>query len=305
MNEDRSTILRRASEHWSRVTATRDLPRRNWWESPTIVSHINEIVTGEAEIHGQSAGFNELIRTELGGRVAEKGLSVGCGVGEKEMALVQQGLVGSFDLYEISPERITRGIERAKLLGIQQQIRFHESDAFVECRRADYDIIHWNNSLHHMLDVDFAIAWSLERLKRGGIFAMDDFVGPSRFQWSDRVLDYATRFRASLPDHYRASIDPPHSILSVTASRPSIESMIAMDPTEAADSGNILGSLARRLPDGRVTPTGGAIYVVGLYHILPNFDEVEDHSILQAGLLIDQLLAESGDTLYAVAIGHA
>lgn len=305
MSEDRSTILRRASEHWSRVSTTRDLPRRNWWESRTIVSHINEVVIGKAGIYGQSAGFNTLIRSELGGRVAERGLSVGCGVGEKEMALVQQGLVGSFDLYEISSERIARGNERAKLLGIEKQIHFHESDAFEKCRRTDYDIVHWNNSLHHMLDVDFAIAWSLERLNPGGIFAMDDFVGPSRFQWTDRVLDYATRFRSSLPENYRASLEPPHSILPVNATRPSIESMIAMDPTEAADSGNILGSLARRLPDARVVPTGGAIYVVGLYHILPNFDEVEDHSLLQAGMLIDQLLAESGDTLYAVAIGHA
>jgi hypothetical protein len=59
-----------------------------------------------------------------------------------------------------------------------------------------------------MLDVEQAIAWSVASLVAGGLFAMDDFVGPSRFLWSDRMLDYASKFRAGLPD--RLLQDPHH-----------------------------------------------------------------------------------------------
>lgn len=37
--------------------------------------------------------------------------------------------------------------------------------------------------------------WSWRMLKRGGEFLIDDFVGPPRMQWSDRLLEINTKVR--------------------------------------------------------------------------------------------------------------
>jgi len=46
----------------------------------------------------------------------------------------------------------------------------------------EIDFVHWNNALHHMLNFEKAVQWSYQILKVDGVFYMDDFVGPSRFQ---------------------------------------------------------------------------------------------------------------------------
>jgi SAM-dependent methyltransferase len=238
------------------------------------------------------------------GQPLKRAVSVGCGDGEKEMRLLSSGVVEFFDLYEITPVRIEMGMERARNGGLSNRLKFHAEDAFAECIRSDYDLVYWNNSLHHMLDTDWAIGWSLERLTPGGIFAMDDFVGPSRFQWTDRNLEYASRFRKSLPEPYLYHPDGPPTAIPTEIDRPSIEGMIRMDPSEAADSSQILPSLRRRLPQAQLIPTGGGIYSLAFNDILANFNEIEDLPLLQAGLLVDRVLIELGDTHYAVTVAR-
>lgn len=299
---DRSEILRKAQEHWK--TQKGSTIKRHWWQSPATVAHINETVGGQPDVPGLHASFHHLLGKKLDGCVVKRAVSVGCGAGSKEMTLVRMGLVEHFDLYEITQSRIDEGLARAKALNISDKVTYFSDDAFEHCSYSEYDLVYWNNALHHMLDVDFSIAWSLERLRPRGWFAMDDFVGPSRFQWSDRMLDYATRFRKSLPETFLINVDAPDRMLARQVDRPSVSGMIEMDPTEAADSGRILRCLKARVPDAEVINTGGAIYVVGLQHIYPNFTEVDDLPILHSGLLVDRALTELGETLYAVATGR-
>jgi hypothetical protein len=79
-----------------------------------------------------------------------------------------------------------------------------------------------------------------------------------------------------------------------------VEQMIAMDPTEAADSSNILPAIAQSFPDAEVIPTGGAIYVIGLMNILEGIPA----PILSQALLLDRALSEAGENIYAVAIAQ-
>lgn len=110
-----------------------------------------------------------------------KGLSVACGEGRKEMSLVSAGIVEHFDLFEISAARVERGRALAEKKGIADKLTFHVCDAF-STDVGQYDIVYWNNALHHMLDTTEAVAWSHERLVRGGSFVMDDYVGRNRLQ---------------------------------------------------------------------------------------------------------------------------
>ena len=164
-----------------------------------------------------------MIAKTAGTQSLKRALSVGGGIGEKEMKLLSAGVVEFFDLYEITPLRIEMGIEYALKAGLSHRLTFHAADAFAECTRSDYDLVYWNNSLHHMLDTDRTRIVKSERLASGGIFAMDDFVGPSRFQWTDRNLEYASNFRKLLPEAYLYHPDDRSQMILTEITRPSMK----------------------------------------------------------------------------------
>lgn len=257
----------RAAQHWSEPQRCAPASARSrWWQSGTVVRHIDANICGRP-ISGLASGDITFLQQRFPGRRFAGAVSVGCGNGYKEMALLEAGLVEHFSLYELSSTRIERGLARAQDLGLEERLCFHRAlidfDAPMGGR---FDLVYWNNALHHMLDSEAAVRWSRDVLLPGGVFYMNDFVGPSRMQWTDRML--------------------------------------AVDPTERADSGRILPSVLRFFPDAEVIPTGGVIYHSVLNAILQNFDEEADRPWLDLLLLLDDLCTDLGDTHYAVALGR-
>jgi SAM-dependent methyltransferase len=157
-----------------------------------------------------------------------------------------------------------------------------------------YDLVYWNSSLHHMSDVRAALAWSKRALKPGGMLAMFEFVGPTRFQWSDRNLDYVRRFRQNLP----ASLRPTGN--DRWTARPTIEAMIARDPSEATDSSNILPALRDLFPSAEIAMLGGALYHFGLNGIYPKLGD-DDTWVFDAMLTLDDALLDMGEMHFAAA----
>jgi hypothetical protein len=145
-----------------------------------------------------------------------------------------------------------------------------------------------------MLDVDAAIAWSRRVLKTGGVFLMDDYVGPSRFRWGRQEMELATRVRQILPDRYLK--DPYHPdrsevLIPRKIRRPSPLLMNLTDPSEAVQSDRIIEGVVRHFPNAEIIPTGGAVYHLALPEMIHNIDENDeyDRAILDLILLIDEL----------------
>ena len=142
-----------------------------------------------------------------------------------------------------------------------------------------------------MPDVDLALRWSKHA---ASTLYVNDFVGPTRFQWPDEQLATATKVRAALPA--RLLGDTP-----VTVRRPDPDRLAALDPTESADSGNILRALREHFPDATVKLTGGIVYHLALNDVLANFT-ADDGDLLERLLLQDDQCVASGQTHYAVAV---
>jgi SAM-dependent methyltransferase len=293
--------LRRAAAHWN---STRGSGRTRWWTSPQIHRHINRLVCGEA-IDGPWAGFHRRI-----GELAPPGgfpraISVACGHGGKELDLLELGLVQHFDLYEISDARVERGRERAAELGLSDRVTYRLADAFAEQLPDDYDLVYWNNAIHHMMDTPAAVRWSRDRLRLGGVFAMDDFVGAARFQWPDAQLHMMRRVREELPERFLVDPRDPSRRLPVKVKRPQEAALVARDPTEAADSERILPAVRKYFPGARVVLTGGVIYHSALNDVLANFaDDGTDAELLAQILLVDEALTRAGHTQYASALAR-
>lgn len=292
-------LTARAAAHWNKVTISERSPRIRWWESEAIIRHINKRVCGEP-LPGIHSGFHQILKARVG-ETLDCGISIGCGTGGKEMALVQAGVVREFHLYEISSERVRIGRANAIELGIEDRIHFYEEDAFAHASLGKFDLVYWNNALHHMLDTTAAVRWSREALCDGGYFAMDDFVGPSRFQWTDRSLAFVSAFRQSLPGQFLRLSDGKTDAPS-EVQRPPIDQMIRIDPSEAADSDNIIPAIEKCFPSAFIQRTGGDIYHLGLSDILINFEE--DAPELAYALVLDDAIVEMGERHYAVAIAQ-
>lgn len=289
----------------SSVIRSRGGDTTGWWHNSLIVREVNRRICGWA-IDGRSAGIIEWLKASYGGLLPlERGISNGCGDGSKEARFILAGIVKNFDLYEFSEKSIQAGRTLARSLGLEDRMHFYLGNAIEKIKTpASYDFVTWNDALHHMPDVSEALAWSRLILEPGGILAVDDFVGPSRWQWSDRELALASAVREALPLKYRAVPNSPFSYLSSEVERPTIAAMIERDPSEAADSERILPSLAEHFPQAVVRKTGGVVYHLALHEALHNFDPVKDKKLLQLLLLIDEQCIAAGDTHYAAALGQ-
>ncbi len=290
------------SAHWNTETSKKSSRRTRWWQIPSIVRHINSRVCG-SPVDGLSQGLNELVRSRIPlHSTFAKGISIGCGNGLKELNLVRQKLVEHFDLYELSQLRIDEGLSLARKWNLETKVAFHNSDGF-ECSSPEsYDFVHWNNSLHHMLDVESAVCWSHKVLNQGGMFYMDDFIGPRRFQWTDNSLEVVAQIRRILPEKYLVNPDRENELFPIRRRRPDPAKLKDSDPSEAADSDKILPSVAKIFPQAQVILTGGVVYHLALSDIVANFDEDNDHILLDLLMLVDDLLSSQGENLYAVAI---
>lgn len=303
-----SPVQRASAAHWERVLAqgTSGL-RLHWWEDTTTLRHINMLVCG-SPLEQLHAGFHRIIVEKLlasNPRTTIRALSVGCGTGAKEIDLIRSAdgrLKFAFHCFDVSSVAIECATNLALQEGLDQQISFKLADAFSLDLGEEWDLVYWNNSLHHMLDTAQAIAWSSSRLRQGGLFAMDDYVGPDRFQWSDATIQRATLLLQSLTIQQRADPHHPQVILRETAACPPIDHVIRTDPTEAADSSNILPALQRQFGSTlEWIPTGGLAYFICLDGLFENFQTPQELHQLQQLLQIDAAWARTVETAYAVA----
>jgi hypothetical protein len=93
-------------------------------------------------------------------------------------------------------------------------------------------------------------------------------------------------------------------LLARTLVRPDVERLMHEDPTESAQSGEILGAIRRHFPSPLIKLTGGVVYHLALNDVLANLTE-EDTPLLDQLLLLDEVCAEAGHTHYAVALAPA
>jgi len=277
------------NQHWSQVAKTSNPSRTRWWESPAIKQHINRLVCGEP-ISGFGQGLTRKAMSY--GKSYNLGVSVGSGTGSKEMNLIQQGLVKNFILFELSDERIKQGKLLAEKLGLSKNVVFVQEDYLKAKLPENVDFVHWNNALHHMFDVYESVKWSYDILEYGGMFYMDDYVGPSRFQYSDEVLALLTRIRSLLPKRYLSNPRDSSKLLSSKIVRCDPEKLIAIDPSEAVEPDKILETVKHYFPSVKITQTGGYVYLACLGDIIHNIDEENetDKAILDLLMLVDELM---------------
>lgn len=293
----------RIRKYWNSVSAPKreaeKVYRTRWWQSPTIIRHINKTICGDS-IDGWNAGAIKLLKEAYEGEI-KVALSIGCGEGIKEMALLENNLVQKFICFELADERIRRARQNAEEKEMGDRITFVNADFFeTEYVSQKYNMVFWDNSLHHMPNSLLAVQKSYEVLETGGIFFCNDYVGKNKFQWSDMELAIVNGIRASLNDSIFQKDNG--KCYSRVVGRTSVEEMDKIDPSEAADSESIIPAIKKTFADPLIIPTGGLIYHLCLNGILSNIEE--ESLLLQRLLEMDDETIKMGLTQYVFALAR-
>jgi hypothetical protein len=143
-----------------------------------------------------------------------------------------------------------------------------------------------SQSMHHFERLEHICSELVKGLKLGAPIVIDDFVGPTRFQYTDARLDLMNRLLACLPPHMQKS----------PIERIPIESFLRDDPSEGVRCGEIPGIIRRFFSIEREIPYGGSIIYQLLQDIVPkiNHDDPRDRAMVNLLVAFEEYLIKTG-----------
>ncbi|HEX6010927.1 MAG TPA: class I SAM-dependent methyltransferase, partial [Geminicoccaceae bacterium] len=254
-----------------------------WLAHPMVVARVNTLISGDpgCDAYGR---LKRLFR-ERGWRLPiERSASLGCGFGNLERDLARRGMVREVDAYDLAEGAVAQARRLAQEAGLGT-VRYHVADLdSLSLPEGSLDAVFAHQAVHHVENLEGLYATVHAALRPGGIFHLHEFVGPSRFQWTDAQLAAVNNYLFSLPPHLRRLPDgqpkPP-------LYRPAVEAMIAADPSEAVRSADILTALDHLFEVIERRELGGTLLHLALGDIAQNFDTAEPKDRRQLERLFD------------------
>ena len=261
------------------------------WDMPALRRHWNLLVSGDAGIDH----VNYIVRRYLSGRRALRAFSPGCGSGGNEMRWAETGLFERIDARDLSAPRIASAVAAAEKKNLAGIVRFAVDDWSSMDGAEAYDLVITEGALHHFYPMRAALEKILVLLKPGGLLVVNDFVGPSRFQWPKRQLQAANAMLALIPAAYRRRW--PDGKLKKRITAPGRLRMLLADPSEAAESASILPLLKEMFVALDVKNQGGALIPLVFHEIAHHYigDDQKAEHILRLCLALEDLLTQGGE----------
>ncbi|HUP47281.1 MAG TPA: class I SAM-dependent methyltransferase, partial [Thermoanaerobaculia bacterium] len=251
---------------------------------PRIRAEINRRVSGDP-----ATWPTQWFRREFGAHMPfGTALSIGCGSGNLERDLVNQGIVSGVTGIDIVATPLQFAAKQAEGLPIW----YEQADAyeFLRSHPAAFDAILFHASLHHFDRVEEIVALTRGALRPGGLLYVDEYVGPSMSQWNLRRLLPLNIAYYRLPRVLR------RPKLVRTPLNPD-------DPSEAVASADIVPAIEKHYRIVARRDYGGNLLEV----IYPNLNKNAPAAVLDAAVerLIgweDAVLARGAPSFHSVSV---
>src|SRR5256885_11245668 len=161
-----------------------------------------EDATASATLH-VSRHHSSLVRlAREKGLKFEHGLTLGCGAGRLERALVQGGICRSFHGIDISEKAIAAARDTAKKEDLP--LTYEVADLnFVQLPEKTFDLVAAQTSLHHILFLERVAEQVWRSVKNDGYLWIHDFIGETQWQYDSRRLSITNQILAILPEKFR------------------------------------------------------------------------------------------------------
>jgi SAM-dependent methyltransferase len=276
---------------WARLASdafVKDLDRVSWSGLPQVHLNHNALITGRRDVYWVDWMRDRYFR---GGDVGDT-LSLGCGAGHLDRIFARRGYrFRSFTGIDVSGEAVARARDLAVETNLAPAVTYLAADLNRhELPAGSFDFVYFFQSLHHIEALELALDQCRRALRPGGTLLVNEFVGPSRFQWTDRQLDEANAVFVTLPEELRRDLT--RGGVKRRIVRPSVAQMLAYDPSEAVRSAEIEPLLASRFDIFERWNWGGTLNHLVFQDIAGNFQP--DHAAHGA---IVELLIHHENTL--------
>lgn len=241
---------------------------------------------------GQIEALTVAIRERT--RPGEQILSVCCGPALKERVLAAALPDRQFVGLELSDEVVASAAAEIAAAGLQN-LRIEAGDA----NRLDLQPGQWAcvlglGAIHHLEALEDFWQQCRRGLRVGGSVIAEEYIGPSRFQWTEAQIREGDRvLREIVPAAHRTHHE---KILRIP-----VEFMLQTDPSEAVRSGDILATCrASGLDLTAVVGVGCSLVQPVLMHQIASFDPQNwEHN-----LVLSQVFAEEQRLLRAGVLQH-
>jgi len=272
--------------------------RVNWLRSPLVVRlYINPQISGRAD-----QDWLAWLKEKYFPQPAARGLSLGCGTGALERRALELNLCRTLEACDLSPEAIAAAQADAARAGLADRLRFFVADLnALELPAANYDLILCPMSLHHVRALERLFAQARAALRPGGLLALNEYVGPAQFQWSEKQLGYANALLRRLPERYRRNLEASwwrrllEPVRREVRRRPRWR-VAAEDPSESVRSAEIVERLEREFIIIERRDYGGTLLQLVLDRIAGNFEDTEeDRRVLALLFEAERALIKAGE----------
>ena len=255
-------LLGRGSGLWDRVV----LPLKNWWDIPRVMERWNIMVSGDPKVdylHYYAGKY-------LKGKCELVALTVGSGTGHRELEMEKLGVFSRIDGIDVSRTRVEYAKEKAREAGVEEKVKYMVGDIFdVELGEGEYDLVLVEQTLHHLSPLEVALDRISGFLKSGGFLLLNEYVGPSRFQWTNLQLEVVNALLTILPEKYRKRWRS--GTLKKKEYRTGKALMWLYDRTEAVESDRIMGLMEERFEPVEKKGYGGTVLMALFRDIAQNF----------------------------------
>ena len=277
MADDYQALLAAESRKWGghlRVEASGEW--HAWLDHPLIATHYRARALVDGLPWETWAGRRL-------GRTAARSLDLGCGSGHKSLAVYNAGSTRELHGIDVSEERIAEA-ERMRIdKAIPGEFRVADvNTAFLPPET--YDLIFSSHSLHHFLALEHVMAQVHEALTPDGLFILEEFVGPTQFQWTDAQIDVVRTLTSLIPEDLRmlrwGAVKPYEG-------RPTVKDVVAASPFESIRSAEIVPLFERFFRVVAIRRLGGTLQHLLYNGIIHNFTLDRPDATAQIQAIID------------------
>ncbi len=229
-----------AAEYWD-LNREKSRDPAYWMAHPSCRQAINRRVSGSP--HEWPLDWFRRVHAP---QPFSRGVSWGCGLGAFERSARRLNVVDEIDAFDISPaslEDARREADQEGITGVSYRVGNFD-DPRLSPRR--YDVAFFHASLHHVSSLERLFRRLTFALRRSGAVYVDEYIGPSRAEWTREHLGFAQAVLDMIPAaaKLKDTIDVPIEV---------------NDPSEAVRSSEIPGFLSEFFDLVAWRPYGGQI----------------------------------------------
>lgn len=245
-----------------------------WNQHPMVRRRWNEFITGDKDLRYEEYLSQKYFR---GKRL--KILGIGSGVCSHELFIAQLNPNCEVTCIDFSDKLLGEAKQTAEEKKITN-IKFVAEDIYkVSLPQNYYDVVFFHSSLHHFDNLFSFLRMVKGVLVENGLLVINEYVGPTRLQYSKEQIDAINSGLKTLPDSYKKIYKS--NLIKKHYYGSGVLRMYLSDPSECVDSSNILPAARhyfRAIEEKRI---GGNILMPLLKDIVHNFSNPEGDMLLE------------------------